>query len=71
MSAPPPSKVQLTVCRLWERRNRAGELFMSGTMGGVRVLIVPNQNRADDTDAEFVMVLAEGRPDRKPRKERT
>lgn len=71
VSAPPPPRGGVRLCRLWERRDHTGQLFMSGTLGGARVLILPNQDRADDSDAEFVLVLAENAKDRKPKKERT
>ena len=70
MSAPPVSAVTLQLARLWERRDHNGVLFMSGKLGGLRVLIVPNQGRDDETDAEYLLILGNSMPDRKPKKER-
>lgn len=66
MSAPKIPAGGLQLCRLWQRHDAAGTLFLSGTMGGVRVLVVPNPDRADATDAEYVIVLAPSYPSRKP-----
>ena len=51
----PPSA--FPAARLWERRGREGQLFLSGTMAGVRVLIVRNANAADADDAQWVMLF--------------
>ena len=59
-------------CRLWRRLGRDDQPFLSGRWGGARVLVVPNPDRADDDDAEFLLVLgpAENTP-RKPRKDKS
>ena len=69
MNAPPPPVGSLQLARLWERRDREGRLFLSGTLNGLRLLLVPNEGQDDETDAGYLLLVATNRAGRKPKKE--
>ena len=71
MSAPPPPTGSLQLGRMWTRHDADGRLFMSGTLNGLRLLLVPNQGRDDATDADYLLLVAENQSGRKPRKDVT
>ena len=58
------------ICRLWERTNPRGEVYLLGRMGGARVLILPNRNRNDGDDASHQLVIAPVIETRGPKKDR-
>jgi hypothetical protein len=41
----------LNAARLWERTSAKGTRYMSGRLGGVRVVIMPNRDFAEDDPA--------------------
>jgi hypothetical protein len=41
----------LQAARLWERTSSRGTRYMSGRLGGVRVVIMPNRDFAEDDPA--------------------
>jgi hypothetical protein len=41
----------LQAARLWERTSARGTRYMSGRLGGVRVVIMPNRDFAEDDPA--------------------
>ena len=48
----------IVACRLWRRpASRGRPDFLSGVLGGTRVLIVTNEEPRDDHDAEFLMLF--------------
>ena len=69
MSAPPPPTGSLQLARLWERRDHEGRLFLSGTLNGLRLLLVPNEGQDDETDAGYLLLVATNRTARKPKRE--
>ena len=54
---------------MWKRQDDAGNVFMSGTMNGLRLLLVPNGGQDDGTDADYLLLVAQNQGVRKPRKE--
>lgn len=69
MSAPPPPSDGLQLARMWERRDHDGRLFMSGSLNGLRLLLVPNEHQDDQTDATHLLLIASNRAPRKTRRE--
>ena len=66
-----PSAPNLQACRLWSRPGRDGSFFLSGKWGGLRVLVVPNPEKADAQDADWLLVLKQDHAtERKPQRER-
>ena len=65
VSAPAAPTGSLQLARLWERRDHEGRLFLSGTLNGLRLLMLPNQGKDSETDADYLLIVAENR---KPRK---
>jgi hypothetical protein len=45
------SSALLQAARLWERTSAKGTRYMSGRLGGVRVVIMPNRDFAEDDAA--------------------
>jgi hypothetical protein len=45
------SSALLQAARLWERTSARGTRYMSGRLGGVRVVIMPNRDFAEDDAA--------------------
>jgi hypothetical protein len=46
-------------CRLWERTSERGNRYLVGRWGGVKVLVMPNRDRAGDDDATHVLLITE------------
>lgn len=48
---------------LWKNTSKDGKPFLSGSLGGVKVLVFPNEHKKGEKDPDFNLVLA-------PREER-
>lgn len=44
---------------LWRKVSAAGNEYLTGRLGGLRVLIMPNKDKATDADASHVMLIGE------------
>lgn len=51
----------IPVCRLWVRRGTRGP-FLSGKLGAAKILVLPNPDRRDENDAEWVVAFASAPP---------
>jgi hypothetical protein len=49
---------RILACRLWQKTSANDNLYMIGRMGGARVLIFANKDRASGDDATHSMFLA-------------
>lgn len=47
---------------LWQNKTRNGDMYLSGNMGAVRVLIFKNTRKKHDKEPDYHMVLTENRP---------
>ena len=70
MSTTDDASPAFPVVRLWERTGAHGT-FMSGVWGGARVLIVRNQDRSDEGDADWLLLLGPHRHPQPRNRERT
>jgi hypothetical protein len=55
----------LQAARLWERTSARGTRYMSGRLGGVRVVIMPNRDFAEDDAANshtHILYFQDGTP---------
>lgn len=70
MSAKPKSRRHVSkapswafrVMHLWERKNAEGVTFLSGSAGGLRVLIYKNQVKQGDDDPDYLLCFAPRQP---------
>ena len=58
---PPP----LTACKLWAKTSANGRHYLVGRLGGLRVLIFENRDRANVEDASHVLMFGQA-ADRAP-----
>lgn len=56
----------ITVCKLWVKVSARGTRYLTGRMGGAKVLIMPNPDKQGPEDASHVLRLAQAAP-AKPR----
>ncbi len=59
------SSALLQAARLWERTSAKGTRYMSGRLGGVKVLIMPNRDHVADDPANshtHTLFFADGTP---------
>lgn len=49
----------LTLARLWEKTSARGNKYMTGRLGGVRVLVMENRDRQSDDDPTHLLMVAE------------
>lgn len=49
----------LTMARLWEKTSAKGNKYMTGRLGGVRVLVMENRDRKGDDDPTHLLMVAE------------
>lgn len=44
---------------LWAKTSAAGKDYLTGRLGGLRVLIMPNRDKATDADPTHVLLIGE------------
>jgi len=47
---------------LWLNKTKDGKSYMSGTMGGVKVLIFKNEKKTEDKHPDYQLCFAENKP---------
>jgi hypothetical protein len=59
---------KLRLCGLWKNSSKDGKSYLSGTIGGVKVIIFPNgfKKSEDSKDPDFVAYLVPNQPKDKP-----
>ena len=55
---------------LWAKTSAKGGRYLSGRLGGVKVLIMPNRNRESDNDPSHILYFVEGADRRQGTQER-
>jgi len=55
----------LQAARLWAKTSKAGQPYMIGRLGGLRVMVMPNRDRQNDRDPTHLLLVgpAPERPD--------
>jgi len=48
----------LKLTGLWKNTSKEGKAYLSGSLGGVKVLVFPNEHKRDEKDPDFNLVLA-------------
>ena len=43
---------------LWKNTSKEGKTFLSGTLGGVKVLVFPNEYKKETSDPDFNLFFA-------------
>lgn len=56
----------ITVCKLWVKVSAKGTRYLTGRMGGAKVLVMPNPDKQSPEDASHVLRFAQAAP-MKPR----
>jgi hypothetical protein len=59
MSERPNNAPPLVMARLWEKTSQKGNTYLTGRLGGVRVLIMPNRDRQTDEDPTHLLMVAD------------
>ena len=49
----------IKITGLWKGKDKNGSTFMSGTMGGVKVLIFANKYKEEDKHPDYIMYFAQ------------
>jgi hypothetical protein len=49
----------LTAAKLWRRTSAKGSDYLTGRLGGLKVLVMQNRDRRGDDDATHVLLFAE------------
>lgn len=49
----------LRATRLWEKTSAKGGRYLTGRLGGLRVLVMENRDRRDPEDASHVLMFGE------------
>lgn len=52
----------VTAARLWEKTSAKGTTYLTGRMGNLRISILPNRDRKDDSDPTHVLIFGEAQP---------
>jgi hypothetical protein len=47
----------IPACRLWKKQSAAGQSYLAGRLGGLRVLIMANKERQSDQDHTHVLLI--------------
>jgi hypothetical protein len=47
----------IPACRLWKKQSAAGQSYLVGRMGGLRVLIMANKERSGDEDHTHILLI--------------
>jgi hypothetical protein len=47
----------IPACRLWKKQSAAGQTYLTGRLGGLRVLIMANKERQGEDDHTHVMLI--------------
>ena len=48
----------LKLTGLWKNTSKDGKPFLSGTLGGVKVLVFPNEFKKGEKDPDFNLILS-------------
>ena len=51
----------INVTGLWLNKDKNGKTYMSGSMGGVRVLVYKNERKSEDKHPDYNLVFAENK----------
>lgn len=64
MSRPKETRTSppFVAAKLYSRTSRDGKKYLSGRLGGVRVLIMPNRDKQCDSDPSYMLLFAEASP---------
>lgn len=52
-------KMNLELCGLWEKKDKNGETFMVGSLGGVSLMVFKNRFKEKETHPDWRIVLGE------------
>lgn len=47
---------------LWKNKDKAGNMFLAGNMGGVRVLVFPVKQKQNEKSPDYTLVFAPNEP---------
>jgi hypothetical protein len=47
----------IPACRLWKKQSAAGQSYLAGRLGGLRVLVMANKERQSDQDHTHVLLI--------------
>ena len=50
----------ITICGLWKNETKEGRKYLSGTLGGIKILVFPNEKKTD-RQPDYNIVIAENK----------
>jgi uncharacterized protein (DUF736 family) len=56
----------LKLTGLWKNTSKDGKAYLSGSLGGVKVLVFPNEHKRDEKDPDYNLVLTPREDKEKP-----
>jgi len=48
----------INLCGLWKNKDKAGNTYLSGTLGNIKIMVFPNQNKKESKHPDYNVVLA-------------
>lgn len=49
----------INVCGLWKNESKSGSTYLSGSLGGVQVLVFPVKEKRSDRSPDYTLCIAE------------
>jgi len=60
----------INLCGLWKNKTKDGNTYLSGTLGNIKIMVFPNQNKKESKHPDYNVVIAPRKDDGKePNKE--
>ena len=50
----------ITICGLWKNETKEGRKYLSGSLGGIKILVFPNEKKTD-RQPDYNIVIAENK----------
>lgn len=58
----------VNVCGLWKNESRNGSTYLSGSLGGLQILVFPVKEKRSDKSPDYTLCIAEKKREEKQEK---
>jgi len=58
----------INVCGLWKNESRNGSTYLSGSLGGVQILVFPVKEKRSDKSPDYMLCISEKKREEKQEK---